>query len=58
MPTTVGTVHPLVRVHPETGRKLLYLGRRRNAYIDGWPLADSEKLLDELWSNTAREQFI
>jgi alpha-ketoglutarate-dependent taurine dioxygenase len=45
-----GIYHPLVCTHPETGRRLLYLGRRRNAYIGGLPLAESEALLDELWS--------
>jgi len=44
-----GTLHPLVCTHPETGRKCLYLGRRRNAYIEGMPLAESETLLDEIW---------
>lgn len=44
-----GTLHPLVCRHPETGRKLLYLGRRRNAYIEGLELTDSEALLDEIW---------
>ncbi len=29
--------------------RALYLGRRRNAYIQGLPLAESETLLDELW---------
>jgi taurine dioxygenase len=29
---------------------MLYLGRRRNAYIDGLTLADSEALLDEIWT--------
>ena len=29
---------------------MLYLGRRRNAYIDGLPLDESEALLDELWT--------
>ncbi len=53
-----GAYHPLVPAHPETGRKLLYLGRRRNAYIDGLQLAESEKLLDELWSYTTRDEFI
>ena len=37
--TSPGTYHPLVPTHPETGRRLLYLGRRRNAYIGGLALA-------------------
>jgi taurine dioxygenase len=47
-----GVFHPLVCTHPETARKVLYLGRRRNAYIDGLSLPESEALLDELWSYT------
>ena len=45
-----GVYHPVVCAHPETGRKTLYLGRRRNAYVGGISLAESEALLDELWS--------
>jgi taurine dioxygenase len=52
-----GTYHPLVCRHPESGRRGLYLGRRRNAYISGLPLADSEALLDELWGFATREEF-
>ena len=52
-----GTYHPLVCRHPETGRRGLYLGRRRNAYIAGLPLAESESLLDELWSSATRDQL-
>jgi len=52
-----GAYHPLVCTHPETGRRLLYLGRRRNAYISGLPLSESEALLDELWSYATREEF-
>jgi taurine dioxygenase len=44
-----GTFHPLVCTHPDSGRRCLYLGRRRNAYIEGLPLAESEALLDEIW---------
>ena len=52
-----GTLHPLVCTHPETGRKCLYLGRRRNAYIEGLPLAESEALLDEIWRYAEREDL-
>ena len=48
--TAPGTFHPLVGVHPDTGRRFLYLGRRRNAFIEGLSIADSEALLDEIWS--------
>lgn len=48
---TVGAVHPVVRMHPVTGRKCLFLGRRRNAYLVGLTLDESEALLDELWAH-------
>jgi taurine dioxygenase len=35
----------------------LYLGRRRNAYIAGLPQAESEMLLDELWSHAERDSI-
>src|SRR6266851_1553300 len=41
----------------ETGRRMVYLGRRRNAYLMGLELADSEALLDELWDFVARPEF-
>lgn len=53
--TSPGTLHPLVYAHPETGRRGLYLGRRRNAYIDGLSLDESNALLDEIWSLATRE---
>ena len=45
-----GTPHPIIIEHPESGEKALYLGRRRNAYIAGLELEESERLLDEIWS--------
>ena len=55
--TSPGAYHPLVCTHPETKRRVLYLGRRRNAYIAGLSLPDSESLLDELWSYATREEL-
>ena len=52
-----GRLHPLVCRHPETGRRMLYLGRRRNVYIDGLALAESEALLDEIWAVAARPEI-
>jgi taurine dioxygenase len=52
-----GAVHPLVCTHPDSGRRCLYLGRRRNAYLLGLDLAESEALLDQLWSYATRDEF-
>ncbi|MCA8929289.1 MAG: TauD/TfdA family dioxygenase [Alphaproteobacteria bacterium] len=55
-----GPVHPLVRVHPETGRKALYLGRRYAApssHILELPNAEGEALLDELWAAATRPEI-
>jgi len=52
-----GMLHPLVCTHPETGRRCLYLGRRRNAYIEGLPLEQSETLLDEIWRYASRAEI-
>lgn len=54
---TVGAVHPVVRRHPVSGRRSLFLGRRRAAYLTGLPLEDSEALLDELWAHAGRPEF-
>lgn len=48
--TAPGTMHPLVPVHPDTGRRHLYLGRRRNAWLEGMSLDESDALLDRLWA--------
>jgi taurine dioxygenase len=55
--TSPGAVHPLVCTHADTGRRMLYLGRRRNAYLIGLELAESEALLDELWAFVTQPEF-
>ncbi len=55
-----GPTHPLVRVHPVTGKRALYLGRRRvwpSNYIVGMPNAESEKLLDRLWAHATQAKY-
>ena len=57
-----GPVHPLVRTHPESGRKALYLGRERNgayraACVLGMTRAESDHLLDTLWAIVREEKF-
>jgi alpha-ketoglutarate-dependent taurine dioxygenase len=49
--------HPLVRTHPETGRKALYLGNHAS-HILGMPEAEGAALLDELLEHTTRPQFV
>jgi taurine dioxygenase len=48
--TAPGPSHPIVSTHPETGCNALFLGRRPRHYVNGLTLADSDALLDELWS--------
>jgi len=52
-----GARQPMVRTHPETGKKSLFLGRRINAYVIGLPVAASEALLDELWGHMVQDKF-
>jgi len=56
--TTPGAEHPIVRAHPETGQPCLFLGRRRNGYVVGLELDESETLLDRLWAFSTRPEFV
>lgn len=40
--------HPIVRVHPETGRKGLYFDPGKIVAIDGYPPAENDELIEEL----------
>ena len=53
-----GVKHPIVRTHPVTRRKCLYLGRRLNSYIFDLPLDQSEQLLDEIWAHACQDKYV
>jgi taurine dioxygenase len=50
--------HPLVRVHPDSGRKSLYLSRLMTRYIVGMDRAESDALLQELFVQIERPEFV
>jgi len=49
--------HPLVRVHPETGRKALYVGEECK-YLAGMTENESKPLIQFLWQHAIRPQFV
>ena len=51
------SVHPMVRVHPETGRKALFANTNYTRYIVGLPDDESERLLYRLFGHATRLEF-
>ena len=55
-----GPDHPLLRVHPVTGKTALYLGRRRASpgnYIIGMNQSESDAFLGQLWDHATKDEF-
>jgi taurine dioxygenase len=50
--------HPIVRTHPETGRKALFLNRLMTDYVEGIPPAESDTLLDRLFTHQEDRRFV
>jgi taurine dioxygenase len=55
-----GPRQPIVRVHPVTGRRTLYLGRHRvwpSNYIVGMSDEGSQELLKQLWAHATQPKY-
>ena len=54
---TPGAIHPMIRIHPVTGKKSVYLNPNRIDHIVGLSEKDSDMILDELYEFSFQEKF-
>ena len=52
------TVQPIVRVHPETGRKSIYCNETVTVKIHGMTVEESEGILKYLYAHSVRPEFV
>jgi taurine dioxygenase len=50
-------IHPVVRTHPETKRKLLYINKAHTTRFEGMSQAESAGLLDYLFEIQSRPEY-
>ena len=51
-------VHPVVRTHPETGKKAIYVNRLMTLWIKGIDRDESDEILDYLFAHIEKPEFV
>lgn len=54
---TLTSRHPVVRTHPETGRRSLYVNVAHTERFEGWSAEESRPLLEYLHAHQTRPEF-
>jgi len=55
---TARAIHPVVKKHPETGRKVIYVNPGYTSHFVGWTRDDSRALLDVIYRHALRQEFV
>lgn len=51
-------VHPVVRTHPETGKKAIYVNRLMTLWIEDIDRDESDEILDHLFAHIEKPEFV
>jgi len=54
---TLEAIHPVVRTHPETGRKALYVNVAHTSHFERWTVDESASLLNYLFAHQIKPEF-
>ena len=55
--STMSSTHPVVRTHPETGRKALFVNESHTERFEGMTYEESQPLLQYLYKHSTRPEF-
>ena len=56
-PEVFTNTHPVIRTHPESGERTLYVNEAHTVRFDGWTEEDSEPLLNMLYQHARKPEF-
>ena len=56
-PDDLAGIHPVVRTHPETGRKALFVNAAHTINFEGWSAEESQGLLEYLFKHQISPEF-